>query len=44
MIDSIRDNVTINGQEIQNSGMYYPKEYGTPKNETETEIDYLLKH
>ncbi len=44
VIDSIRDNVTINGQEIQNSGMYYPKEYGTPKNETETEIDYLLKH
>ncbi|MFI5322797.1 MAG: penicillin-binding protein 1A [Thermodesulfobacteriota bacterium] len=43
VIDSIRDSVTINGQAVENSGIYYPKEYGSPKNETETEIDYLLK-
>ena len=45
VIDSIRDRVVIDGQEIENSGMYYPKEYGGSKNnETETEIDFLLKH
>jgi penicillin-binding protein 1A len=41
VIDSIRDSVMINGQEKNNSGMYYPN--GNSKNETETEIDYLLK-
>jgi len=45
VIDSIRDRVVIDGKEIENSGMYYPKEYGgTKNNETETEIDFLLKH
>ena len=45
VIDSIRDRVVIDGKEIENSGMYYPKEYGGSKNnETETEIDFLLKH
>jgi penicillin-binding protein 1A len=45
VIDSIRDRVVIDGKEIENSGMYYQKEYGGSKNnETETEIDFLLKH
>jgi hypothetical protein len=36
----------IDGQEIENSGMYYPRELGGVRNsepETETEIDFLLK-
>ena len=47
VIDSIRDRVMIDGQEIENSGMYYPRELGGVRNgepETETEIDFLLKH
>lgn len=46
VIDSIRDRVMIDGQEIDNSGMYYPRELGGVRNskpETETEIDFLLK-
>ncbi len=47
VIDSIRDRVVIDGKEIDNSGMYYPRELGGVRNrepETETEIDFLLKH
>lgn len=47
VIDSIRDRVMIDGQEIENSGMYYPRELGGVRNskpDTETEIDFLLKH
>ncbi|MEQ9618653.1 MAG: PBP1A family penicillin-binding protein [Deltaproteobacteria bacterium] len=44
VIDSIRDSVTINSQEMDNSGMYYPNDYGTSTDETETEIDFLLRH
>ncbi|MEW6143772.1 MAG: PBP1A family penicillin-binding protein [Thermodesulfobacteriota bacterium] len=46
VLDSIRDRVVIDGQEIENSGMYYPRELGGVRNsepETETEIDFLLK-
>lgn len=46
VIDSIRDRVMIDGQAVDNTGMYYPKELGGVRNgqpETETEIDYLLK-
>lgn len=43
VIDSIRDSVMINGREFENTGMYYPEDYGTPRNETETEIDFLLR-
>ncbi len=44
VIDSIRDSVVMDGQQIQNSGMYYPRESGGSNNDTETEIDFLLKH
>lgn len=44
VIDSIRDSVMINGREFEDTEMYYPEDYRTPRNESdETEIDFLLR-
>ncbi|MCC6713313.1 MAG: PBP1A family penicillin-binding protein [Candidatus Dadabacteria bacterium] len=46
VIDSIRDSVMINGQEMIKSpeGIYYPADYEKGKSETETEIDFLMRN
>jgi len=46
VIDSIRDSVMINGQEMIKSpeGIYYPADYEKGKGDTETEIDFLMRN
>ena len=46
VIDSIRDSVMINGQEMIKSpeGIYYPADYEKGKSESETEIDFLMRN
>jgi penicillin-binding protein 1A len=43
VLDSLRDRVMIDGGEFGNESIYVPSDYGLPKNETETEIDFLLR-
>ena len=43
VLDSLRDRVMINGGEFGSESVYTPSDYGLPKDETETEIDFLLR-
>ena len=43
VLDSLRDRVLIDGEEFGTDPVYAPSDYGLPKNETETEIDFLLR-
>lgn len=43
VLDSIRNSVMINGQEQEMPQDYYPNDYGQNDNNTETEIDFILK-
>ncbi len=43
VLDSLRDRVMIDSGEFGTDPGYVPSDYGLPKNETETEIDFLLR-
>lgn len=43
VLDSLRDRVMIDSGEFGSDPGYVPSDYGLPKNETETEIDFLLR-
>ena len=43
VLDSIRNSVMINRQEQEMPQDYYPNDYGQNDNNTETEIDFILK-
>jgi len=42
VLDSIRDNVMIDGEEYEMPSDTYPDDYSLPNNDSETEIDFIL--